>query len=92
MDDNTFINMDEVRGWGIRGLRQVHGKDMTKRRDKYYVIALVGVALTTIGMSMMIDGYHKAGKYQGAMNVCSERMDEALLKDMERQGYKLAGK
>lgn len=92
MDDNTFINIDEVRGWGIRGMRECHSKDMTKQRDKGYIWAGVGVLVTTIGLCIMADGYRNAGLWQGVINLASRRADECFLKDMERQGYKLAGK
>lgn len=92
MDDNTFINMDEVRGWGIRGLRECHSKDMIKQRDKGYIWASIGLAITVVGLCIMADGYNKAGKWQGAMNLASRRADEAFLRDMDRHGYKLAGK
>lgn len=92
MDDNTFINMDEVRGWGIRGMRECYSKYMAKQRDKGYILASVGLAITVIGLCIMADGYHNAGKWQGAMNLASRRADEAFLKYMERYGYKLAEK
>lgn len=87
--NNTFLNSDEVRGWGIRGLRERHRKEFMKKRDKAYLIGAFGTLLLTVGVSMMIDGFEKAGKYQGVLNIINEAVDKAVFDMAENEGYKI---
>ena len=87
--NNTFLNSDEVRGWGIRYLRERHRKDFTKKRDKAYLIGAFGTLLLTVGVSMMIDGFEKGGKYQGILNTISEAVDRESFEAAANEGYKI---
>lgn len=87
--NNTFLNSDEVRGWGIRCLRERHRKEFIKKRDKAYLIGGFGILLLTVGVSMMIDGFEKGGKYQGVLNVINEAVDKAAFDMAEKEGYKI---
>lgn len=87
--NNTFLNSDEVRGWGIRCLRERHRKDFMKKRDKAYLIGAVGTLLLTVGVSMMIDGFEKGGKYQGILNTISEAVDRESFETAANEGYKI---
>ena len=87
--NNTFLNSDEVRGWGIRYLRERHRKDFTKKRDKAYLIGAFGTLLLTVGVSMMIDGFEKGGKYQGILNTISEAVDRESFETAANEGYKI---
>lgn len=87
--NNTFLNSDEVRGWGIRCLRERHRKDFTKKRDKAYLIGAFGTLLLTVGVSVMIDGFEKGGKYQGILNTISEAVDRESFETAANEGYKI---
>lgn len=86
--NNAFVNSDEVRGWGIRCLRERHRKEYIKKRDGAYLMGGFGILLLTVGVSMMIDGFEKGGKYQGVLNVINEEVDKAALDMAEKEGYK----
>ena len=87
--DNTFINSDEVRGWGIRCLRERHRKEYIKKRDDAYAVALVGAILLTVGACVMMDSFEKAGKYQGILNTINEAVDKAAFDMAADEGYKI---
>lgn len=87
--NNTFINSDEVRGWGIRCLRERHRKEYIKKRDKAYLVGGFGILLLTVGVSMMIDGFEKGGKYQGVLNTINESVDKAAFDMAADEGYKI---
>lgn len=86
---NTFLNSDEVRGWGIRALRERHRKEYIKKRDGAYLMGGFGILLLTVGVSMMIDGFEKGGKYQGVLNTINEEVDKAAFEMAEKEGYKI---
>ena len=87
--NNTFINSDEVRGWGIRCLRERHRKEYIKKRDDAYAVALVGAILLTVGACVMMDSFEKAGKYQGILNTINEAVDKAAFDMAADEGYKI---
>ena len=87
--NNTFINSDEVRGWGIRCLRERHRKEYIKKRDGAYLMGGFGILLLTVGVSMMIDGFEKGGKYQGVLNTINESVDKAAFDMAADEGYKI---
>ena len=87
--NNTFLNADEVRGWGIRCLRERHCKEYIKKRDDAYLAGGFGILLLTVGVSMMIDGFEKGGKYQGVLNTINEAVDKAAFDMAADKGYKI---
>lgn len=87
--NNTFINSDEVRGWGIRCLRERHRKEYIKKRDKAYAVGLVGAIMLTIGGCVMMDSFERAGKYQGILNTISEAVDRESFETAANEGYKI---
>ena len=87
--NNTFINSDEVRGWGIRCLRERHRKEYIKKRDDAYAVALVGAILLTVGACVMMDSFEKAGKCQGVLNTINEVVDKAAFDMAADEGYKI---
>lgn len=87
--NNTFVNADEVRGWGIRALRERHRKEFIKKRDGAYAVGLVGAILLTVGAWVMMDGFEKGGKYQGILNTINESVDKAAFDMAEKEGYKI---
>ena len=86
--NNTFLNADEVRGWGIRSLRERHRKEFIKKRDGAYAAGVVGALLLTVGACAMMDSFEKAGKYQGVLNVINEAVDKTAFDMAEKEGYK----
>lgn len=87
--NNTFANADEVRGWGIRYLRERHRKEFIKKRDGAYAVGLVGAILLNVGAWVMMDGFEKGGKYQGILNTINEAVDKASFDMAEKEGYKI---
>lgn len=87
--NNTFLNSDEVRGWGIRCLRERHRKEYLKKRDGAYAVGVVGALLLTVGACVMMDSFEKAGKYQGVLNTINEAVDKAAFEMAENEGYKI---
>lgn len=87
--NNTFLNSDEVRGWGIRCLRERHRKEYIKKRDGAYAVGLVGAILLTVGACVMMDNFERAGKYQGVLNTISEAVDRESFETAANEGYKI---
>lgn len=48
-----------------------------------------GILLLTVGVSMMIDGFEKGGKYQGVLNTINESVDKAAFDMAADEGYKI---
>lgn len=40
--NDTFVNMDEVRGWGVRALREIHGKKFSRNKGKCLLKIMAG--------------------------------------------------
>lgn len=83
--DDTFVNMDEAKGWAIRGL--VSSDGFKRRRIREIILYLLGCILTAIGFSMATDHIYKLGWKDGLRNMASDRTDDAVRDDVRDAGY-----
>ena len=88
-NNDTFYNMDEVRGWGVRGLREKYSKHITKCMEKETFKMIGGVTLFLIGFYMICDGNEKYGYWEGVRKMISPSMDKAYIEDATDMGYKI---
>ncbi len=91
-DNTTFVNMDEVRGWGVRAMREFYGKKIDKKMTKEMFKIMAGTGLFLIGLYLVASGNENYGFWEGVKRTASKEMDEAYLDDAIEQGYKLASK
>lgn len=89
--NDTFVNMDEVRGWGVRALREVHGNKISRKKGKCLAEMFVGTALFLVGLGLVCDANEKYGIWEGVERVISKDMEDAFVKDAHSMGYKIDG-
>lgn len=89
--NDTFVNMDEVRGWGVRALREVHGGMISRKKGKALGKMLVGTVLFLTGLGLICDANEKYGMWEGVEKLISKDMDAAFVKDAHSQGYAIDG-
>lgn len=90
-NNDTFVNMDEVRGWGVRALREVHGAKIARKKGKTLGELFVGTVLILVGLGLVCDANEKYGKWEGVERIISKDMDDAFVKDAHAQGYVIDG-
>lgn len=90
--NTTFVNMDEVRGWGVRAMREVYGKKIDKKMTKETLKIMAGTGLFLIGLYLVASGNENYGFWHGVERMASKDMDKAFLDDAIKQGYKLSSK
>lgn len=90
--NTTFVNMDEVRGWGVRAMREVYGKRIDKKMTKEMLKVATGTGIFLIGLGLVTSGIENYGFWHGCKRMASKEMDKAFLDDAIDQGYKLASK
>jgi hypothetical protein len=91
-DNTTFVNMDEVRGWGVRAMREVYGKSIDKKMTKETLKIMAGTGLFFFGLGLITNGFENYGFWHGVERMASKDMHKAYLDDAIEQGYKLASK
>lgn len=90
VDKNTFANMDEVRGWGVRGIRTNQLKHINSRMARQTVQMTAGTVLFLTGLFLICDGNEKYGYWEGVKKMCSKEMDKAYIEDAASMGYKIS--
>ena len=82
----TFVNHDELRGWGIKGLRR-HRGDFTGYKNKRFIQAMVAFGFAYTGFLMFGDLMEKKGFWRGVNTLIDEKWDAEYLKDAKDNGY-----
>lgn len=90
-NNDTFVNMDEVRGWGVRALREIHGKRFSRNKGKCLLKIMAGTGMFLVGLGLIMDGNEKYGFWEGAERIINKDMDDAYVKDAHSMGYKING-
>lgn len=89
--NDTFVNMDELRGWGVRALRETQSGKIATKKGKYFLQMIVGTGIFLAGLSVILDATEKYGIWEGVENTISKRMDAAYIEDAHGMGYKIDG-
>ena len=84
--EQTFVNPDEVRGWGVRNLYLNRGK-FAKHKNKRYAQALVAFCFAYAGFVLYGDLMEKRGFWRGVDTIIDEKWDEGYIDDAKAEGY-----